>query len=108
MMQKLRVYLWWKSQLSQRKEDGKSPFHLPSGTKGANGDGSSLNEALQRKDREKAERNKGRRRVRGGAPASEGRPEQAASSTSKAKEKDDDPLAELYPCLHFVILILNR
>ncbi|KAJ2933241.1 hypothetical protein H1R20_g3808, partial [Candolleomyces eurysporus] len=66
MMQKLRVYLWWKGKLSQRKEEGKSSFHLPdAGSTAASmkdPKGTSLSEALRKKDKEKAERNQSRKR----------------------------------------------
>ncbi|KAG5637597.1 hypothetical protein H0H81_003988 [Sphagnurus paluster] len=76
MLQKLRLYLWWKTQLAERKEDGKSHFALPdiAGHTGQNfeklsSDSDNLSEALKKKDREKAERAASRRRVRGGAPS---------------------------------------
>lgn len=100
MMQKLREYLWWKGQ-AQRKDTGRSP---PT----ANGASSSLksnqaqagelaiSEALQKKDREKAERNKSRRRVRGGATqGTSSRPAPTAAGTNIAPTGDVDPLAEL-------------
>lgn len=84
MMRKLRLYLWWKGKLSERKQGGKQLFGLPDSSGGSNkgynktyGDGEGLSEALKRKDRERAERNSSRRRLRGGAPP-------AAASTSKA------------------------
>ncbi|KAH9934024.1 uncharacterized protein BXZ73DRAFT_89675 [Epithele typhae] len=68
MESKLRLYLWWKGKLSERKTDGKTPIALP---KGRNDD-TPISEALKKKDREKAERTASRRRVRGGAPAGAG------------------------------------
>jgi len=80
MMQKLRLYLWWKSRLAERKQDGLMHFafpqvvgHADDGYKKVIGDedgGMEISEALKRKDRERAERAGSRRRVRGGAPAS--------------------------------------
>jgi DNA excision repair protein ERCC-4 len=80
MMQKLRLYLWWKSQLAERKQDGLTHFafpqvvgHASDGYNKVIGDedgGMEISEALKRKDREGAERAGSRRRVRGGAPAS--------------------------------------
>lgn len=78
MMHKLRLYLWWKRKLAERKADGRQGFAFPdsSGHGGPNsgyermyGDKEGISEALQRKDREKADRAASRRRVRGGAPA---------------------------------------
>ncbi|KAK7042132.1 ERCC4 domain-containing protein [Favolaschia claudopus] len=78
MMHKLRLYLWWKRKLSERKQDGLPGFALPdsSGHGGPNqgyermyGGKEGISAALQRKDKEKAERAASRRRVRGGAPA---------------------------------------
>ncbi|KAJ7861733.1 hypothetical protein B0H14DRAFT_2741744 [Mycena olivaceomarginata] len=78
MLHKLRLYLWWKRKLAERKQDGLPGFGLPdsSGHGGPNqgyermyGAKEGISEALQRKDREKADRAAGRRRVRGGAPA---------------------------------------
>ncbi|KAF8201952.1 hypothetical protein K438DRAFT_1821001 [Mycena galopus ATCC 62051] len=88
MMHKLRLYLWWKRKLAQRKQDGLPGFGLPdsSGHGGPNqgyermyGGKEGISEALQRKDREKANRNASRRRVRGGAP-----PSSASSSARPA------------------------
>lgn len=78
MMQKMRVWLWWKSM--REKEDskdkaGSSKPHTygPVGQKESRGGGTntstSLSEGLKRKDAQQADRNKSRRRVRGGAPA---------------------------------------
>ncbi|KAJ7889609.1 hypothetical protein B0H13DRAFT_2041364 [Mycena leptocephala] len=85
MMHKLRLYLWWKRKLAERKQDGLPGFGLPdsSGHGGPNqgyermyGSKEGISEALQRKDRERADRAASRRRVRGGAPPS------SASSSS--------------------------
>jgi DNA excision repair protein ERCC-4 len=76
MLRKLRLYLWWKGQLSKRKQDGKSHFELPGHARGVGdgfeavyGGGEGISEALKRKDKAIAERAASRRRVRGGAPA---------------------------------------
>ncbi|KAJ7476719.1 hypothetical protein FB451DRAFT_1338857 [Mycena latifolia] len=78
LLRKLRLYLWWKRKLAERKQDGRPAFGMPdsSGRGGPNqgyermyGGGEGISEALQRKDREKANRYASRRRVRGGAPA---------------------------------------
>ena len=87
MMKKLRLYLWWKGKLSQRKQDGKTHFAMPDTTRkdfDKYGDLGDISEALKKKDREKAERSKSRRRVRGGAPAgssasASSRPDNASS-----------------------------
>lgn len=75
MMQKFRLYLWWKSKLAERKQDGKFHFALPQvaghiddGYKKVIGNDEGISEALKKKDREKAERAGSRRRMRGGAP----------------------------------------
>ncbi|EJF60626.1 hypothetical protein DICSQDRAFT_87823 [Dichomitus squalens LYAD-421 SS1] len=65
MEDKLKLYLWWKGKLSERKAEGKRPIALPKSTE--SGD-SEVSEALKRKDRERQERQANRRRVRGGAP----------------------------------------
>ncbi|KAF9456163.1 hypothetical protein BDZ94DRAFT_1327152 [Collybia nuda] len=79
MLQRLRLYLWWKRKLSKRKEEGKSHFALPNTTGNAKagyektyGDGENISEALKRKDKERAQRAGSRRRVRGGAPENSG------------------------------------
>ncbi|CAA7266441.1 unnamed protein product [Cyclocybe aegerita] len=73
MLRKLRLYLWWKGELS--KGDGKASFGMLDGNqRGADkpygsGDREELSEALQKKDKEKAQRAQSRRRVRGGGPS---------------------------------------
>ncbi|KAJ3515568.1 hypothetical protein NLJ89_g1672 [Agrocybe chaxingu] len=73
MLRKLRLYLWWKDEL--RKRDGKASFGIVDGNqRGADklygsGDREELSEALQKKDKEKAQRAQSRRRVRGGGPS---------------------------------------
>ncbi|KAI0763850.1 hypothetical protein BD413DRAFT_698917 [Trametes elegans] len=77
MEDKLRLYLWWKGKLSERRAEGKGPIALPKGKDNAatgpgarpgGGGGDDVSEALKRKDRERQERALSRRRVRGGAP----------------------------------------
>ncbi len=75
MEDKLRLYLWWKGKLSERRAEGKGPFALPQAKdKSASGAGrgaaadDGVSEALKRKDKERQERANNRRRVRGGAP----------------------------------------
>ncbi|KAL0961548.1 hypothetical protein HGRIS_006487 [Hohenbuehelia grisea] len=71
MLQKLRLYLWWKGKLSERKRDGKSHFQMPDGRhRDLHQESQSLSEALKRKDKERADRVASRRRVRGGVPSS--------------------------------------
>ncbi|OSD00090.1 hypothetical protein PYCCODRAFT_1371782 [Trametes coccinea BRFM310] len=70
MEDKLRLYLWWKGKLSQRRSEGKGPIALPKGQDASRpkpDDG--VSEALKRKDKERQERAMNRRRIRGGAPA---------------------------------------
>ncbi|KAF7318149.1 ERCC4 domain-containing protein [Mycena chlorophos] len=81
LMRRLRVYLWWKTALARRKADGKPGFGMPDIIPGQFGfargytvdeaasSGAGISEALKKKDRDKADRNARRRRVRGGAPA---------------------------------------
>ncbi|KAJ7655415.1 hypothetical protein B0H17DRAFT_1098988 [Mycena rosella] len=96
LMHKLRLYLWWKRKLAERKQDGRPGFGMPdsSGHGGPNqgyarmyGGKEGLSEALQRKDREKADRYASRRRVRGGAPA--------ASAGSSARPTSVQPATAL-------------
>lgn len=76
MLRKLRLYLWWKGQLSKRRQDGKSHFGLPNdvdrpgdGFENMYGNGEGVSEALKKKDKMIADKAASRRRVRGGAPA---------------------------------------
>lgn len=93
--EKLRLYLWWKSKLSnENKREGVKPgFSAPpnnwdraQGSGGAGGEGE-ISEALRRKDKERRERQAGRRRVRGGAASG------MESTRDKGKEKDVDMTA---------------
>ncbi|KAH9846206.1 hypothetical protein C2E23DRAFT_853988 [Lenzites betulinus] len=90
MEDKLRLYLWWKGKLSERRADGKGPIALPQGKdKSATAPGASrqanddVSEALKRKDRERQDRAMNRRRVRGGAPVA------AAPSTRDRTESGE-------------------
>jgi DNA excision repair protein ERCC-4 len=98
MMRRLRMYLWWKGKLVERKEQGRGSFAMPSGSSIRDAKKQSetdISEALQKKDREKAERNKSRRRMRGGAPASsDSRPTQPTPEANSAKV-EEAVLAEL-------------
>ncbi|KAI0699621.1 hypothetical protein C8T65DRAFT_659230 [Cerioporus squamosus] len=89
MEDKLRLYLWWKGKLSERKAEGKGPIALPKGKDNAQDE---ISEALKRKDREKQERAASRRRVRGGAPAaaSKGRDTSGAGGQVEVKKEADD------------------
>ena len=91
MMKKLRLYLWWKGKLSQRKQDGKTAFPMPNTKKddfGNYGDQGEISEALKKKDKEKAEKSKSRRRVRGGAPAGSSSSRADNASFPKPEPKD--------------------
>jgi DNA excision repair protein ERCC-4 len=85
MEDKLRLYLWWKGKLSERKRDGKAPFHLPdvNNERPMNGfdQVEGLSDAMKLKDKLVKEKNASRRRVRGGAPAS------AASGSGRSAAK---------------------
>ncbi|KAK0189016.1 hypothetical protein F5146DRAFT_1057602 [Armillaria mellea] len=64
MMKKLRTWLFWRSRAAK---DGRTP--TPSTNQRQGGDMDDiLDEALKKKDRDKADRKASRRRVRGGAP----------------------------------------
>ncbi|CAK5275661.1 unnamed protein product [Mycena citricolor] len=87
LMRKLRLYLWWKRKLAERKQDGRAAFAMPDtfGRSGPNqgyermyGTGEGVSAALERKDKERLERQAKRRRVRGGGPpvAESSRPKQ--------------------------------
>ncbi|KAK0467113.1 uncharacterized protein EV420DRAFT_666448 [Desarmillaria tabescens] len=65
MMKKLRAWLFWKSRAAK---DGKTPAPRTNQEQGGDLD-DVLDEALKKKDRDKADRKASRRRVRGGAPA---------------------------------------
>ncbi|CDO72250.1 hypothetical protein BN946_scf184970.g102 [Trametes cinnabarina] len=99
MEDKLRLYLWWKGKLSERRAEGKGPIALPKGKDGSNGasapkpdDG--VSEALKRKDRERQQRAMNRRRIRGGAsaPAAPSRDRTAigASPEGEIKQEADE------------------
>ena len=97
MEDKLRLYLWWKGKLSERKAEGKGPIALPK-ERADRGDGE-LSEALKKKDRDRVERQAKRRRVRGGGPVvvSSGR-EEAKSARGLGEveiKKEADDIAAL-------------
>jgi DNA excision repair protein ERCC-4 len=68
MLDKLKLYLWWKKKMAEEKKNEGKEQSIPSrlGRKDNNLDG--ISEALKKKDKEKADRTGNRRRVRGGAP----------------------------------------
>ncbi|KAI1787127.1 hypothetical protein LXA43DRAFT_1064555 [Ganoderma leucocontextum] len=91
MEDKLRLYLWWKGKLSERKAEGKGPIALPKGTGEVD---RGVSEALKKKDRDRQERQAKRRRVRGGGPVvGSGRDEAAGrgglGEVEIKKEADD-------------------
>ncbi|KAI0666914.1 hypothetical protein C8Q78DRAFT_983512 [Trametes maxima] len=74
MEDKLRLYLWWKGKLSERRAEGRGPIALPKGKDNSapappRPQDEAISEALKRKDQERQARAANRRRVRGGAPA---------------------------------------
>ena len=96
MEDKLRLYLWWKGKLSERKAEGKVPIALPKSAERGDGE---LSEALKKKDRDRVERQAKRRRVRGGGPVvvSSGR-EEAKSARGLGEveiKKEADDIAAL-------------
>jgi DNA excision repair protein ERCC-4 len=68
METKLRRYLWWKAKLDEGKGNGRKTPGAGAAPKQAGSD-AGLNEALKKKDREKADRTANRRRIRGAAPS---------------------------------------
>ena len=93
MEDKLRLYLWWKGKLSERKAEGRGPIALPKGKDNAPDE---ISEALKRKDREKQERAASRRRVRGGAPAAAPTTREAAVARGEVEIKQEaDDIADL-------------
>ena len=90
MMKKLRLYLWWKGKLSQRKQEGNTSFAMPGTNKHNrdNKDEREMSEALKKKDKERADKSQCRRRVRGGAPASASASRAADNASSKPENKD--------------------
>ena len=75
MMRKLKLYLWWKSQLAERKQSGKGPIALLDSSSNRINNlfseeaAGETTAALKKKDQERAQRTQSRRRMRGGAPA---------------------------------------
>ncbi|KAI0077545.1 hypothetical protein K474DRAFT_1707288 [Panus rudis PR-1116 ss-1] len=97
MQDKLRLYLWWKGKLAERKQEGKSGFALPDGKKNQHqassgniesGNGE-ISEALRRKDRERQAKAASRRRIRGGAPAVQSRDLTATSTNGTGANAAD-------------------
>lgn len=78
MMRKLRSYLWWKSQLSSKKQNLQANNN-PSASSASNNRGregtsskgrleEEISEALKKKDQDRAQKAQSRRRVRGAPP----------------------------------------
>lgn len=85
MTRKLKLYLWWKSQLSTRKQAGKHPISLPnSGNEGE----IEISTALKRKDEEHAQKIQSRRRIRGGALTSKSGSRVSPPVVPKAEPKE--------------------
>ena len=108
----LRVYLWWKARLSERKQENKNGADGPANrrttsdkrgnTPIVNGTGVEgvLSEALKKKDREREAKAANRRRVRGGAsvaaPSTRDTQSRAALTPGETQSKDEsDTIAEL-------------
>ncbi|KAK7689621.1 hypothetical protein QCA50_007414 [Cerrena zonata] len=96
MEDKLRLYLWWKGKLAERKQDGRTPFAMPSGQKSVALAASEISEALRRKDKERQARAANRRRVRGGGPSASSSSRDAGVSansngTSSSGHTGDNP-----------------
>ncbi|KAH8834013.1 hypothetical protein DL96DRAFT_1521655 [Flagelloscypha sp. PMI_526] len=88
MLRKLRLYLWWKKQLKDGKDN--VPFLPPSEVRDLPDDGTDqISEALKRKDKMRAERDKSRRRVRGGTPVQPARKDRDVSVAPKEEEPAD-------------------
>lgn len=88
MLRKLKLYLWWKSRLAERKQDGKAPIGLPIKPTVGGDEIIEISEALKKKDREKVERAGSRRRQRGGAPSAEIGRATPAPVASSSKDKN--------------------
>jgi DNA excision repair protein ERCC-4 len=91
MEDRLRVYLWWKGKLGERKQESKARNAFPRAGQTQKdtfnwppGEGMVLSEALKRKDKDKAQRSASRRRVRGGASPS------AVPARNEVKVKVED------------------
>ncbi|KZT00071.1 uncharacterized protein LAESUDRAFT_764940 [Laetiporus sulphureus 93-53] len=69
MEERLHLYLWWRSNLSGRKQEGKALFAMSKSRKDRDDAENNVSEALKKKDQEKRERAANRRRVRGGMPS---------------------------------------
>ncbi|KAF8871579.1 hypothetical protein BD779DRAFT_1453779 [Infundibulicybe gibba] len=98
MLRKLRLYLWWKRKLGERKGDGKAPFMPPDSRQNnelrrePRPENSAISEAMKQKDQERAERTNNRRRVRGGGTHSAGRSQPPPPAKSEPKKSImDDP-----------------
>lgn len=96
MEDKLRLYLWWKGKLAERKQDGRTPFAMPSGQKERGAGANEISEALRRKDKERQARAANRRRVRGGGPSASSSSRDAGVSansngTSSSGHTGDNP-----------------
>lgn len=110
MEDKLRLYLWWKGKLSERRAEGRGHFALPQAKdKSAPGAGrgaaadDGVSEALKRKDKERLERANNRRRVRGGAPVAPAptRDRTASGPLGEVVVKQEaDDIADLYASCH--------
>ncbi|KAG6830412.1 hypothetical protein H0H87_008195 [Tephrocybe sp. NHM501043] len=93
MLRKLKLYLWWKTKLAERKQNAKSNSAVPdaavrsaSGLEKLYNENDAVSEALKKKDKEKVDRVASRRRVRGGAPAPASSKRDTTSSNNTAPE----------------------
>lgn len=86
MERKLRLYLWWKGKLGERKKEGKGPFWMPdkSADTLGGGEGGGVTEAMRKKDATMKDRGASRRRLRGGTPGG------ASSSGGNTNRKDKE------------------
>lgn len=88
MMRKLKLYLWWKSQLSTRKQAGKHPISLPNSSRLTNEGEVEISTALKKKDEEHAQKTQSRRRIRGGAPTTKSSSRVEPPVVPKAEPKE--------------------
>ncbi|KAH9487436.1 DNA repair protein rad16 [Psilocybe cubensis] len=98
MLRKLRLYLWWKGKMDERKATNKAASSMPDNGTGKGifdaiyADQEDLSEALKKKDKEKAQRAQNRRRIRGGAPATSSSPVKGKGSATTRLEPQEIPV----------------
>ncbi|KAI0029603.1 hypothetical protein K488DRAFT_56035 [Vararia minispora EC-137] len=86
MMEKLGMYLWWKTRLAKDTTTGRPTVPIPDALRNSHAtvqdEEDGLSEALKKKDKDRHEKSANRRRVRGGAHST------AESTRGKGKSAD--------------------